>query len=76
MANSMTANAFNTASFNPSTSTRTSAQPYTQGLLGRVISTLVTYRQRQADREIARYIASTGGKFTDQTEREIVRRMV
>ena len=74
MANSMTA--FASANFNPSTSTRVAAQPYTQGLFGRVISTLVAYRQRQADREIARYIASTGGKFTDQTEREIVRRMV
>ncbi len=33
-------------------------------------------RQRDAEREIARYIASSGGKFTDETEREIERRFL
>ena len=32
-------------------------------------------RQRQADIEIARYLAMTGGKLTDSAEREIARRM-
>jgi DNA primase catalytic subunit len=31
-------------------------------------------RQRQAEREIARYLS--GGKFTDETEREIERRFL
>jgi hypothetical protein len=33
-------------------------------------------RQRAAEREIARYIAGSGGKFTDETEREIERRFL
>ncbi len=36
-------------------------------------SALAEARQAQAEREIANYIASTGGKFTDQSEREIER---
>jgi len=31
---------------------------------------------RQAEREVARYLADTGGKFTDETEREIERRFL
>ena len=33
-------------------------------------------RRRQAEREIARYLVDTGGKFTDETEREIERRFL
>jgi hypothetical protein len=43
------------------------------GLLRRLFKAMDA-RMRQADREIARYLASTGGRFTDATEREIERR--
>ena len=33
-------------------------------------------RMRQAEREVARYLADTGGKFTDEAEREIERRFL
>jgi hypothetical protein len=42
----------------------------------RFITALMDSRQRQADREIARFLASSGGKFTDETEREIERRIL
>ena len=46
------------------------------GLFAMVFSALAASRQRQADREIARYLAGSGGKFTDETEREIERRFL
>ena len=33
-------------------------------------------RQVQTEREIERYLESTGGKFTDEAEREIARRLM
>lgn len=36
-------------------------------------SALAEARQAQVEREIEAYLASTGGKFTDQSEREIER---
>lgn len=66
--------------FQPSTFSpdyvRQRAQAYRQNPLGKLFALLVAVRQRQADREIARYIATTGGKFTDQVEREITRRLI
>jgi hypothetical protein len=47
-----------------------------KGLFSRLIAALMEARQRQADREIARYLAGTGGRFTDETEREIERRFL
>ena len=49
---------------------------YEQGLLERLLGKFVAMRQRSADREIARYLASTGGKMTDSIEREIQRRLM
>ena len=46
------------------------------GLFALLFAAMAESRQRQADREIARYLASTGGKFTDETEREIERRFL
>lgn len=43
-------------------------------LLRRLMAALLTARQRQADAEIARYLAATGWKLTDAVEREIERR--
>jgi len=45
-------------------------------LLRRFFDAMMASRQRQVDREIARYIHDTGGKFTDDTEREIERRFL
>jgi hypothetical protein len=41
-----------------------------------LIAALMEARQRQADREIARYLAASGGKITDEAEREIERRFL
>jgi hypothetical protein len=37
---------------------------------------MMVSRQRDAEREIARFLAGSGGKFTDDTEREIERRFL
>ena len=37
---------------------------------------MMVARTRQAEREIARYLSGTGGKFTDEAEREIERRFL
>ena len=47
-----------------------------RGLLFRVSDAMMALRQRQTDREITRYLAGIGGKFTDEAEREIERRFL
>ncbi|HEY0440905.1 MAG TPA: hypothetical protein VGD36_12590 [Xanthobacteraceae bacterium] len=37
---------------------------------------LIVARQRRAEREIAQFIANSGWKFTDASEREIERRFL
>jgi hypothetical protein len=46
------------------------------GLFARLFAAMIESRRRQADREIARFLAGTGGKFTDEAEREIERRFL
>jgi hypothetical protein len=46
------------------------------GLFAMVFAALAASRQHQVDREIARFLAGNGGKFTDGTEREIERRFL
>jgi hypothetical protein len=41
----------------------------------RMIDAILAAEQRRADREIALYLASHGGLFTDDVEREIMRRL-
>jgi hypothetical protein len=41
----------------------------------RIFDGMVASQQRRAEREIARYLSSHGGLFTDDMEREIMRRM-
>ena len=41
----------------------------------RVFDAMIASQQRRAEREIAVYLASHGGLFTDDTEREIMRRL-
>ena len=47
----------------------------TKSLWRRVFDTLIESQQRRADREIARFIASHGGLFTDDMERQVMRRL-
>jgi hypothetical protein len=50
--------------------------PAKRSLFGRIIDSMMAARMRQAEREVARYLADTGGKFTDEAEREIERRFL
>ena len=47
-----------------------------RGFWRRVLGALQESRQRQADREIARYLHLHAGKITDEAEREIERRFL
>ena len=47
-----------------------------RGVWQRVFDAVIAVRQNQADREIARFLQSRGGKFTDETEREITDRIL
>jgi hypothetical protein len=55
------------------TFTKTSSGP---SWLTRVYAIFMDARMRQAEREIARYLNATGGKLTDEAEREIERRFL
>ena len=57
----------------PAKAKATKARP---GLVSRIVAAMQASRLRQAEREIARYLASTGDKFTDESEREIERRFL
>ena len=48
----------------------------TSRLLAQALAAMHAARQRQAEREIALYLHSIGGKFTDEAEREIERRFL
>ena len=41
------------------------------GVLWRIFDAIVESQQKHADREIARRLARSGGRFTDDIEREI-----
>ena len=47
-----------------------------RGLWRRIFEAIVAARQRDAEREIALYLERTGGKFTDDVEREIESRFL
>ena len=42
-----------------------------RGVFARILDALMESRQRQAEREIARFLELRGGKFTDETDRLI-----
>jgi hypothetical protein len=46
------------------------------GFFSRMFQVMTAARLRQAERDVARYLADTGGKFTDEAEREIERRFL
>ena len=41
----------------------------------RALDTIILSRQRRAEREIAAFLERSGGSFSDETEREIMRRL-
>ncbi|HEY4981924.1 MAG TPA: hypothetical protein VII24_08280 [Pseudolabrys sp.] len=41
-----------------------------------LLDTMMVSRMHDAERDVARYLADTGGKFTDESEREIERRFL
>ena len=57
--------------FTPTTTS--TARP---GFWRKLLAAMHAARQRQAEREIALYLHSVGGKFTDEAEREIERRFL
>jgi hypothetical protein len=58
------------------TKTKTAAPVRKPGFLQRLVAAMQDARMRQAEREITLYLARTGGKFTDEGEREITRRFL
>ncbi len=46
------------------------------GIFSRLLAAMVQSRQKQAEQGIARYLANSGGKFTDESEREIERHLL
>lgn len=53
---------------------RSTTHPAKLGLLRRIYDAIIEARQRQAEREVTRFLA-THEKFTDQLEREMMRRL-
>ena len=47
-----------------------------RNLFLRILDAIEQSNMRRAEREIARYLRGTGGKFTDEHEREIERRFL
>ena len=62
--------------FGDKASTRSSAVANKAGVLWRIFDAILESRQKQVDREIARFLARSGGRFTDDFEREMTRRLV
>lgn len=44
-----------------------------RGFFRSLLDAMILARKQEAEREIARYLERTGGKFTDESEREIER---
>ena len=51
------------------------AKPRPRGFWQRVLDAMMESRQRQAEREVARFVELRGGKFTDETDRLISDRL-
>ena len=47
-----------------------------RGLLRRLLDALVDARRREAEQQVARLVARSGGKFTDSLEREAERTLL
>jgi hypothetical protein len=58
------------------TSPKQAPQANKRGALRRLFDAIEQSNMRRAERDIARYLANHGGKFTDEAEREIERRFL
>ena len=47
-----------------------------RGLLGRFLDALIEARQREAEQQVARLLARSGGTFTDSLKREAERSLL
>ena len=63
-------------SFRHEASTGANAVSNKNGLLRRIFNAFMESRQRQVDQDIARFIARSGGRLTDDMEREITQRFL
>jgi hypothetical protein len=57
-------------------SPRSNAVPSNAGVLQRILDAVFVSRQKQVDRDIARFLARSGGRLTDDMEREMTRRLL
>ena len=55
--------------------TRSDAVASKAGVLRRIFDAIIEPRQSQADRDIARLLARSGGRLTDDIEREMTQRL-
>ena len=46
------------------------------GILKRIVQAMFEWRQAQADREIARFLARSGGRLTDDMERRLTEHLL
>ena len=63
-----------TLTYTTGTFTPTASAPR-KPLWRRIMDGLIESQQRRADREIARYLITHGGLFTDDMERQIMRQL-
>jgi hypothetical protein len=73
--------AYNAQEFLPSVRGRcrtpaSSALASKPGILRRIIQAMRDWRQAQADREIARFLARSGGRLTDDMERRLTEHLL
>jgi hypothetical protein len=56
--------------------TRSNAFANRAGVLRRIFDAIIEPRQKQADRDIVRFLARSGGRLTDDIEREMTQRLL
>jgi hypothetical protein len=62
--------------FGDEVSTRSNAVANKTGVLRRVFEAIFELRQKQIDRAIAHFLVRSGGRLTDDIEREITQRLL
>ena len=61
--------------FNAKAPTKREPVARKSGVLRRIVDAVFESRQRQADRQIAGFIARSGGRLTDDLERRLMQRL-
>ena len=61
--------------FGGNASTTSNGNQSKVGVLRRIFDAMFEWRQKQAERQVAAFIAGRGGRFTDELEREMMRRL-